>query len=637
MDPADTEHKLAAVLSADVVGYSRLMAEDENATVQTVTAYREQVEELVRRHHGRLVDFTGDNFLAEFASTLHATTCAIEIQSVLRSRNAELPRERRMEFKMGVHLGELRIEGERIYGTGVNIAARLHALAEPGGVCVSGIVHDELRNKLDLDYVDLGERSVKNIPDPIRVYRVSIDGERASPLREPRLVRAAMLAAVVLLVGGVAVAGWRTLGPDLSARAAAAISFDRMPGAEELTVRGFAGRPAIAVLAFDNLSGDPEQEYFADAIVDELITRLQAWRWYPVIARNSSFVYRGKATDVKQISAELGVRYVVEGSVRKVEDRVRVNAQLIDATTGHHVWAELYDRELRDLFAVQDEITEAIVTSINPEIRQHETRRALRADPEDLDAWESAHRAQWHSRKETREDNLVARALYERAVELDPQFVWPLFGIEMTHWFDMQNQWTDSPQRSVAEMVRMGKSAVALDPGDPIAQVARTLAYMVEGEGEKAIASAKLAIELDPSSVLGHLCAGLHLATMGRPDEGIPYLEDALRLNPTAPSRWALQLDLALAHFVAGHYEEAVHWNRRGLELRPDLARGYVGLAASYAQLGELDEARAALAKALELDPEFSLDRLQWTFLSPVDPDFVERVVDGLRKAGLPG
>jgi adenylate cyclase len=591
--PTDAaERKLAAILSADVVGYSRLMAENEAATVRTLSDYREEIGLLVRQHRGRVVDTAGDSLLAEFPTATDAVSCAVDIQGSLGVRNATLTPERRMEFRIGIHLGEVRVEGERIYGDGVNIAARLEGLAEAGGVCISATVHEQVRHKLELGYEDLGEKSVKNIPDPIRVYRIRVKS--------------------------------RPVAPDLA-----------LPGMEERTVPGFHGAPAIAVLPFDNLSGDPEQEYFADGIAEDLITRLSRQRWLPVIARNSSFVYKGKAVDVKQVSRELGVRYVVKGSVRKAGDRVRISAQLIEATTSHHVWAERYDRELRDVFAVQDEITEAIMGSIAPQLQRSEWDRAAHMDPENLDAWDCASRAMWHYHKFERDDTIKAREFFQRAAELDPNFAGVFSGLAATHYLELMNQWTDSPARSIEELSEAARRSVALDNTSPLGQVTLAFAHVFEGQREKAEAAFERALQLSPSYASGYFMLGLYLARWGRPDEAIEKIERAVRLSPQDPMMHFYLYAVAVAHFVAERYEEGVAWAQRSLQDRGDYSLALATLAASLAFLGRVEQAQATVQELLRLVPGFSLTGLK-LFLPAADPDFVERYLDGLRKAGLP-
>ncbi len=385
-----SERRLAAILSADVAGYSRLMAEDEQGTIQTIRAYRSLISSLVSDHHGHVVDSPGDNLLAEFPNALDAVQSAVEIQAVLRVRNQSLAENRQMLFRIGVHLGDITADGDRIYGDGVNIAARLEGLAEPGGVCISGAVHEQVRGKLEIGYIDLGEQSVKNIPEPLRAYRVQFERVPEAPRSEPRRTRWLVAVVAVLLLLGIG--AWALWDSRLA------------------TVPGFAGVPAIAVLPFENLSGDPEQEYFVDGMAEDLITRLSSSQFLRVIARNSSFVYKGRAVDVKQVSQELSVRYVVEGSVRKSGDRVRISAQLIDATTGLHVWASTYDRELRDVFALQDEISQTIAVSIRPEVVASEQERVMRRNPQSLDAYENVLRGRWHHSKLTRDDNAKAPA-----------------------------------------------------------------------------------------------------------------------------------------------------------------------------------------------------------------------------------
>jgi adenylate cyclase len=585
------ERKLAAILSADVVGYSRLMAEDEDGTVCRLTDYREEIAMLVRQHRGRVVDSPGDNLLAEFPAALDAMNGAVEIQRSIQVRNADLPAERRMAFRIGLHLGDIRIEGERIYGDGVNIAARLEGLADAGGICISGMVHSQVRNKLGLEYEDLGAQSLKNISEPVPVYRVHLKPEQV-------------------------------------------FVSESLPGMAELTVPGFSGRPAIAVLPFDNLSGDPEQEYFADGIAEDLITRISTLRYFPVIARNSSFTYKGKSVDVKEISRELGVRYVVEGSVRKAEDRVRISAQLIDATTGHHVWAERYDRELSDIFALQDEITEAILGSMEPGLREYEWIRAGSKEPQNLDAWDTTQRGWWYWNRLTKDDNKTARSLFEKAADLDPQFALAFSGVAWTHYLDLAFQWSESPERSIAGLNQAARKSVALDNKQPMAQVALSLAYSLTGQLDKAIAALRVVVQFNPSWTYARFQLGLFLGRASRPDEGIEHLDKALRLSPRDQLGWAFLYGVAQAHFAAERYEQAVDWAKRSLELRADWLPPYAAIAASYAHLGRVDEARSAVQELARINPDFSLAGLR-LFLLSADPGFLQRWLDGLRKAGL--
>ena len=435
---ADVERKLAAVLSADVVGYSRLISTDEDATVRRLAAYREQVSLLVEQNRGRVVDFTGDNFLAEFPTALEAVQCAVEIQRVLKGRNADLPADQKMEFRIGVHLGDIRVEEGRIYGDGVNIAARLESLAEPGGVCISATVRDQVRQKLDFGYDDLGEQTLKNITEPVRSYQVHLEPESTPP--------------------------------DIP-----------LPGMEDMTVPGFGGAPAIAVLAFDNLSGDPEQEYFADGIAEDLVTRLSSWRSFPVIARNSSFTYKGRAVDVQKVGSELGARYIVEGSVRKAGDRVRISAQLIDASTGTHVWAEMYDRQLRDIFAIQDEIVEEVVGAMRPQLVQSERLRAVREQPRDLGAYDLTIRGRWHYFRYSKGDNAKARSFFERALDIDPSYAKAWSRLAATHLMDVFYEWADLPAESLIEMERATRACIEAD--SEYAGGYRVLAWLHERSG----------------------------------------------------------------------------------------------------------------------------------------------------------
>jgi adenylate cyclase len=624
VSPPSVERKLAAILSADVVGYSRLMAEDEAATVRILTDYREQIAVLVRQHRGRVVDSPGDNLLAEFPTATDAVSCAVEVQGVLKVRNAPLPADRKMEFRIGVHSGEVRAEGERLYGDGVNIAARLEGLADAGGICVSGTVHEQVRHKLELGYDDLGEQEVKNIPEPVRAYRVRPEAPVPTATVEPKARTRTLFVAgavVLLVVAGLLV--WRqpTTTPSIGR------------SDEQFTVPGFGGAPAIAVLPFDNLSGDPDQEYFADGIAEDLITRLSGGGWLPVIARNSSFTYKGKAVDVQQVGRELGARYVVEGSVRKAGDRVRISAQLIDAATGHHIWAETYDRELRDIFSVQDEITQAVVGSVNPAAMRAEMTRAVRKEPRNLDAYDLVMRGSWHLSKGAEEENAKARLLFERAIELDSQSSAAFVGLAYTHFMDLSNQWTDTHSESVSELHRAARKSVELDANFPWAQLILSLAYRQAGQRDEMIAAAERSIELDPSFAMAHAFLGGFLATDGRLEEGLASAEKAIRLSPRDPGRAFYFHRLALVHFEARRYEEAVEWGRRSIQGDPRSPFSRALLAAAYAHLGQLDAAHAEVEELLRLRPELSL-----TFLREhraAELVHSDHYLDGLRKAGL--
>lgn len=582
MASEDTQRRLAAILSADAVGYSRLMACDDEATVEVLRAHRDLLGGHVRRYGGRVVDEAGDNLLAEFPSVVDAVGCAIEAQEALAKRNDELPEDGRMHFRVGVHLGDVLVEGRRIYGDGVNIAARLQALAQPGGICISGTVHEQVRTRWADRCEDMGQQSLKNIAHPVRAFRIRAESASATD--------------------------------------------------EQLSVPGFGGRPAIAVLAFDNLSRDPDQEYFADGISEDLITLLSCGRLLPVIARNSSFVFKGKAVDVKQVGRELGVRYVVEGSVRRAGGRVRVSAQLIDATTGHHVWAERYDRDLSDIFAVQDEITETIARAIEPAVGSVERRRALAKPPQNLDTWDLYQRAVSHMANQTRESQREARALCERALELDPAFSEPAALASRTHIFDVFNQWSDDVEASATEAMRLAEQSVALDPENARCHGALAWACIFSQQAERASEEFERAIALNPSYTSGYWGLGVALYSLGRPDDAVAMIEKAIRLSPQDPSLSFFLHNLGMAHFVAGRYADAADAARRAIALRPDQPAHHRLLAACCGHLGQLGEARAELAELVRLAPDFSLEAFR--FLNRMVAD---GMIEGWRKAGWEG
>ena len=411
------KRKLTAILSADVEGYSRLMGEDEDATIRTLTTYRELMSTIIQKHRGRVVDSPGDNLLAEFLSVVDAVRCAVEVQEELRLRNAELPETRKMEFRIGINLGDVVEEGERIYGDGVNITARVEGLAEGGGICISGTVYDSIKNKLSLSYESLGEHTVKNIKDPVRVYRMRIGPGAAAPgvSKEKRhgVKRwqwTALAAVVVLIVGAVVI--WNF--------------YFSLPSVEPASVEKMAyllpDKPSIAVLPFVNMSGDPEQEYFSDGITEDLITDLSKISGLFIIARNSTFAYKGKPVKIQQVAEELGVHYVLEGSVRKAQERVRINAQLIDATTGHHIWAERYDGKLEDIFALQDKVTQKIVKELAVKLTMAERERVLRRETDNILAYEAYLKGSKHYGRFNPDDLTKAAFHFNKAIELDPNY-----------------------------------------------------------------------------------------------------------------------------------------------------------------------------------------------------------------------
>jgi TolB-like protein/Tfp pilus assembly protein PilF len=464
----------------------------------------------------------------------------------------------------------------------------------------------------------------------------------ASWLGENEATISAVVGIVVL--AGVLFAGVRSLlrRRAESAPAKTTAGVEAPPAADSpptdldpLTVPGFEGRPAIAVLPFDNLSGDPEQEYFADGIAEDLITRLSAWREFPVIARNSSFTYRGKAVDVKQVSRELGVRYVVEGSVRRSEGRIRIAAQLIDATTGHHVWAETYDRELQDVFELQDEITKAIVASTCPELLRSEEERAARKEPQNLDAWDCVVRGRWIVIKLSKEDNTRARSFFERATELDPGFAMAFAWLAMTHVIEAAFVWTDSLARSVDEVNRLARKSLELDEREYVAHLALAYTLGLAVQQQQMIAAFERVIELNPNNAApyGHL--GVFLSCAGRPDDAIAYLKRAMRLSPKDYFMFQWLTGMGWAHFSTGRYDEATFWLERSRQSRPDFHLSHRALAATYAQLGRLEEAKMALREDLRLAPNASVSRVK-AEATYADPSFAERYLDGLRKAGLP-
>jgi adenylate cyclase len=578
----DVKRKLAAILSADVKGYSRLMEENEVTTVRTLEEYRGVISELIKKHRGRVVDSPGDNLLAEFSSVVDAVESAVEIQKELKAKNTELPGNRRMEFRIGINLGDVIEEGERIYGDGVNVAARIQGLAEGGGICISGTAFDQVESKLGLEFEYLGERSVKNIKKPVRVYRVKM----ASGASDLGMGRELPL-------------------PD---------------------------KPSIAVLPFVNMSGDPEQEYFSDGLSEDIITALSQLPDMFVIARNSTFTYKGKSVNVQQVGRELGVRYVLEGSVRKAGDRVRITAQLIDATTGHHLWAERYDRDLEDIFAIQDEITLRILKALQVKLIDGEQAPLITKGTENIEAYLKTLQARSYFRRYDRGSSLLARQIFEEVIALDPQYPMPYAMLGWTYWNDVFVGWSDSPSESMKRAFALAQKCIALDDSFPAAHGLLSWVYLMKRQHDRAILEAEKAVALDPNSADAHMWLGNVLNFAGRPDEAILVLERAIRLNPFAPSTHLHML--GMAYRETGRYEESITACKKALKLRPTNIYAHIVLAVTYSLLNRQEEAHAEAAEVLSIDPKFSLDYIAES-RPHIDPANTTRFIEALRKAGL--
>ena len=580
--------RLAAILAADVAGYSRLMGADEEGTLAALTAHlTELIEPCIAEHRGRVVKTTGDGLLVEFASVVDAVRCAVAFQEGMAARNSDTPEERRLEFRIGVNLGDVIIQDDDVFGDGVNVAARLEGLAEPGGIVVSGTVHEHVRSKLDLGFNDLGPRPVKNIAEPVHAFGVRFED-------------------------------------DLPA----AVGF----GPSE--PRPLSDKPSIAVLPFVNMSGEAEQEYFADGISEDIITALSRIRWFLVIARNSSFSYKHTSPDVRDVARELDVRYVLEGSVRKAGGRVRVTAQLIDASVGSHIWAERYDRDLADIFAVQDEITQTVVGAIEPELSRAEQERARQKPPDNMDAWDFYQRGQWHFNRITPEDLSRAKVMYRSAIDLDLRIGAAYAGLATACFYEFILG-VASPQELSQPALEAARKALEIDANDAGAMVALGRAYQLDGKHAAAIPHLEAAIALNPSLAQGHYNLGAALTFSGKAEDAISCLESAIRLSPRDPWTAHFMARLSEAHLFTDRLDEAVAWGRKARQQTGPWAwTARLGLVSALGHLGQLDEARTALEEMGGKRPGVSLSFVRTHFPIENDADR-ESLLGGLRKAGL--
>jgi adenylate cyclase len=587
------ERRLAAVLAADVAGYSRLMGADEEGTLGKLKALRKAlVDPKIVEHRGRIVKTTGDGMLVEFASAVNAARCAVEVQRDMAAQNADVPQDSRIEFRIGIHVGDIIIDDNDIFGDGVNIAARLEGIAEPGGVCISDDAHRQIRGKVDFSYNDMGLQTLKNIIEPMRAWRMRVGSDAISLL--PLNSSAVPIQALVL--------------PD---------------------------KPSIAVLAFQNMSGDAEQEYFADGISEDIITALSKSRWLFVIARNSSFTYKGHAVDIKQIGRELGVRYVLEGSVRKAGNRLRITGQLIEAATGTHLWAERYDRALEDIFAVQDEITHSIIGAIAPGILAAEIQLSQGKETAELGQWERLMRAHWHIRRFTREDSNEAIRLLDELLRRQPDNAMALADLAFSLHFAAVFGWTDSPAAAKARMSETARRAVASDEQDAAAHTSLAIHELFLGQHDNAIRRLLRAIDLDPNSTFARGYLGTAYAFGGECDPAIQNVQEAMRLSPRDFLMVVWFTVSAWAYLSAGKFEQAADCGKRAIDCNPAFPDAHGTFAAASAHLGHMADARAGLDEFMRLMPGLTAgdERLIRPFRRPADR---ERFLDGLRKAGLP-
>ena len=576
------KRKLTAILSADVEGYSRLMDDDEEATVRTLSSYRTAIADLVQQFRGRIVDNPGDNILTDFTSVVDAVNCAVEIQQDLAERNAKLPDNRQMQFRIGVNLGDVIEDDGRIYGDGVNIAARVEGLAEAGGVCISGSVYDQVENKLDFKCDYMGEQAVKNISKPVRVYRILTE-----------------------LDEGVLILGKKIEFPD---------------------------KPSIAVLPFVNMSGDSSQEYFSDGLTEQIITGISKIPGLFVIARNSAFAYKGQAVRVQRIGQELGVKHILEGSVQKAGDRVRINAQLIDTSTERHLWAESYDRVLKDIFAIQDDITIQLIKALHVKLIGGEQSRYYMEGTENINAFIKMLQGTEYFYRLTAEDNLFARDFWEEAINLDQNYSLPCALLALSHHWDYGFGWSKSPLESFELAEKMAKKALSLNDSTELAHQVLSFNHVFKHQHDKAIERGEQALVINPNNADSYASLSIVYSFSGMPEKAISLLEKAFRLNPVAPANY--YSFLAVAYRMTKQYAEAIKAYHKSLQISPDFFQSHMGLAVCYVATGNIGKAQNALAEALKLNPNLSLDFVP--IAAPFkDQSNVEFIVESLRKAGL--
>jgi adenylate cyclase len=578
-----TLRRLAAIVSADVVGYSRLMGADETGTLETLRAHRSKlIDPLIAEHGGRIVKTMGDGLLLEFPSVVNAVNCSIEMQDGMAARNVEVPEAKRIEFRIGVNLGDIVIEGDDIHGDGVNVAARLQETSAAGGLTLSGIAYESLGTLVDAAFEDSGQQHFKNIARPIQVWRWAPDA--------------------------------------LSIGSSPATADEPLPLRDE---------PAIAVLPFTNMSADPEQEYFSDGLTEDIITALSHWRSFPVIARNSCFAYKNRAIDIKRVGRELGARYLLEGSVRKGGAGVRITAQLIDGANGHQLWAEKYDRELDDIFEVQDDIVQRIAALVAPEMAKAELKRSTGKKPQDLDAWDLCLRGMASIRERSAEGNAKARDLYTRVVAIRPDYADAYAGLAMSYNQDILIEVAKDRTATATQAMEAAQKAIKCDEASSWPHHELSTAYQWLNRFDDALAEARIGVDLNPNDAYGLHALGNKSDLAGDPN-GMMFMEKAQKLNPEDARLHTHLTFLARAYVNIGNHSTAVERTRQAIRRQPDYAPAYYVLAIALGHLRELDEARAALAKCDEISPGFVQSRRNWQPYA--NPASNERLQESLRR-----
>ncbi len=607
------------------------MGENEEGTLRTLSSHRKLIDSLIEQHRGRFVNSAGDSVLAEFASVVNAVQCAVEIQSTLKAENANLPAQRRMEFRIGVNLGDVMVDGEQIYGDGVNVAARLESLAEPGSIFISGSVHEQLGNKLALGYQDLGEQAVKNIAKPVRVLRVMLDGEAATrttaKATEPSLRKhwrgVFSLAGLALIIAVIVFVQHLSLRPPNTTAS--------IPSAQ-VAALALPDKPSIAVLPFANMSGDRNQEYFSDGITDDLTTALSRIPELFVIARTSAFTYKGKALKVQEISRQLGVKYVLEGSVRKADNQVRITAQLVDATTGDHIWAEHYDRALRDIFSLQDEIVRKIVTTLNLQLAVSRHGIVVTKRTDNLEAYDYFLRGIEFFKlgNPGKEGSENARQMFQKAIELDPKYSDAYAWLGNVLVMAQLNQWSHDP-RAFDRALQLGQQSIALDNSNAFAYAMMSFSYTSTRQYDLGITAAERALAFDPNLAEGYNSLALALSSSGKPAEGVKAAHEAMRLDPS--NRDFYSGIEGRAYVLMGKYEEAIPPLKMVLVRYSNIIPPHLMLIACYVELGRNEEARAEAADVMRINPQFSLAVQKQT--SVIEQPLRDRIYADIAKAGL--